>query len=254
MHFRSVFSARPLLGAASLAFSIAAQAGTTLDAVGAGWFTNAGEHVEFNANYAAGGGMDGYTRNDYFLFDVSGLGNQVTAATLRIYNPNAPLTLGQPFGYTSSDPTENYALFDVSTDFYSTPTGGANHVAGYAIGSAAGQAVYSDLGTGQSYGSHTATLADNGRFVEISLNATGLADLNASGGIFAIGGSITTLDGLVNMESLFASAYLYTSNGAAQLVVSSVPEPGESVLFLAGIGLLVATGRWKRYPEDRILS
>lgn len=250
MHFMSISSARLLLGAAGLAFSVAAQAGTTLDAVGAGWFTNAGEHTEGNANYAAGGGVDGYSRNNYFLFDVSGLGNQITAATLRIYNPNAPLTPGMPFGYTSADPTENYALFDVSTDFYSAPTGGTHHVAGYAMGSATGQAIFSDLGTGQSYGSHAASLADNGRFIEISLNASGLADLNASGGLFAIGGSITTLDGLLNPESLFASAFLYSSSGAAQLVVSSVPEPAESVLFLAGLGLVVAASRWKRRLKD----
>ncbi|MBI3432458.1 MAG: PEP-CTERM sorting domain-containing protein [Hydrogenophilales bacterium] len=253
MHFISISSARPLLGAAGLVFSIVAQASTTLDAIGAGWFTNAGEHVESNTNYAVGGGMDGYTRNNYFLFDVSGLGNQITAATLRVYNPDMPLSPGAPFGYTSSDPTENYALFDVSTDFYSAPTGGTNHVAGYAIGSSTGQAIFNDLGTGQSYGSHTASLADNGRFIEISLNASGLADLNASGGIFAIGGSITTLDNLVNMESLFASAYLYTSTGAVQLVVSSVPEPSESVLLLAGLGLVVVASRRKPNPKDQVL-
>lgn len=250
MHFISIFSARRWLGAAGLVFTLAAQASTTLDAIGAGWFTNSGEHVEFNANYAVGGGMDGYTRNNYFLFDVSGLGNQITAATLRVYNPDMPLTPGEPFGYTSSDPTENYALFDVSTDFYSAPTGGANHVAGYAIGSATGQAIFSDLGSGQSYGSHTASLADNGRFIEISLNASALADLNASGGIFAIGGSITTFDDLVNKESLFASTYLYT--GAVQLVVSSVPEPSESVLFLAGLGLVVAASRRKPKSNEQI--
>lgn len=232
-------AAAHVLAAIALAWTAGAQADTTLQAVGGGWFSNTGEHIEFNDNYVVGGGLDGYTRNNYFLFDLSGVGGTVTAATLRIYNPSAPASPGFPFGYTSADPTETYALFDVSTAFFDTPLPGGNYVAGYGIGSLAGQAIFSDLGSGASYGATTVSLADNGHFVEISLNAAGLAALNASGGLFAVGGAITTLDGLVNKESLFVSAFLSSVGpNVPQLVISSVPEPSASLLLLAGLGLV----------------
>jgi hypothetical protein len=243
MHNKTIRPARLLLGAVSFAFSVGAQADTTLYTVGGGWFTDVGEHIEFNTSYAVGGGQDGYTRNNYFLFDLSGVSGPVTSATLRLYNPNGSGS-SVPFGYTSSDPTETYALFDVSIAFFSTVLPGGNRVAGYGAGSLAGQNIFNDLGSGQSYGTYTASLADNGHFVEIGLNASGLAALNASSGIFAVGGAITTLDGLVNKESLFASSALSIPGpNGAQLVISSVPEPSESALFLAGLGLVGLAAR-----------
>jgi hypothetical protein len=239
MHNTTTRPAALALAAISFAFTVGAQADTTVQAVGGGWFSNTGEHVEFNDNYAVGGGQDGLTRNNYFLFDLSSVGGTITAATLRVFNPAAPVTPGFPFGYTSADPTETYTLFDVASAFFGTPLPGGNYVAGYGVGSLAGQAIFNDLGTGTSYGAATVSLADNGRFVEISLNSAGLAALNASGGIFGIGGSVTTLDGLANRESLFASAFLSSVGpNVPQLVISSVPEPSETLLFLAGLGLV----------------
>ena len=237
MHRTTLRSAQLLFGAFTFALSMGAQAGTTLYATGAGWFSNAGEHTQSNDNYAVGGGQDGYTRNNYFQFDLSGVSGPITSATLRVYNPNAPVSPGFPYGYTSSDPTENYAVFDVSTP-------AADLAAGYGIGSLAGQAIFGDLGSGQNFGMTTVSLADNGKFVEISLNASGLAALNAAHGLFALGGTITTLDALVNKESLFASAYLSSvAPNVPQLVISSVPEPSESALWMAGLGLLGLAAR-----------
>lgn len=201
MHRMIPRPARLVLGAFSFALSLGAQAGTTLYATGAGWFSNAGEHSQPNDNYAVGGGQDGYVRNNFFLFDLSGVSGPITSATLRVYNPNAPVSAGFPYGYTSSDPTENYAVFDVSTPV-------ANLASGYGIGSLAGQAIFRDLGSGQNFGMTTVSLADNGKFVEVSLNASALTALNAAVGLFALGGTLTTLDTVVNKESLFASAYL----------------------------------------------
>lgn len=240
--------ARMLLAAVSLSFSLCAQA-TTLFAVGGGWFSDAGEHIEMNPVYAVGGGLDGYTRNNYFLFDVSGMSGPATAATLRLYNPGTPAAPGVPFGYTSAEATETFTVFDVSMDFYSAPTGGAHRVRGYGVGSPMGQSIFADLGSGQVYGAYVASLADNGRFVEINLNSAGLAALNSANGIFAVGGSITTLDNLVNRESLFVSSDLsFPAPGSAQLLVSSVPEPSPSLLLLAGIAAigLVARRRTSR--------
>lgn len=237
MHHTTLCPTQLLLGALSFALSMGAQADTTLYATGASWFSNAGEHTQSSDNYAVGGGLDGYTRNNYFLFDLSGVSGPITSATLRVYNPNASVSAGFSYGYTSSDPTETYAVFDVST-------AAADLAAGYGIGSLAGQAIFSDLGSGPNFGTTTTSLADNGKFVEISLNASGLAALNAAYGMFALGGTITTLDALVNKESLFASAYLSSvTPNVPQLVISSVPEPSGSALWMAGLGLLGLAAR-----------
>lgn len=243
MHHTTIRLVQLLLGVISIAISMGAQAATALNAVGGGWFSHVGEHGEININYSLGGGMDGYTRNNFFLFDRSGVSGTITSATLRIYNPGEPAIPGTPFGYTSSDPTETYALFDVSTSV-------ADLRAGYAIGSAIGQAIFNELGSGQSYGTYAASLADNGHFVEINLNAAGLAALNATSDNFAVGGSITTLDNLVNKESLFVYGYLGMRPDAVQLIVSSVPEPSELALFLAGLGLVgLAVRRGRRLAQ-----
>ena len=241
MHRMIPRPARLVLGAFSFALSLGAQAGTTLYATGAGWFSNAGEHSQLNYNYAVGGGQDGYVRNNFFLFDLSGVSGPITSATLRVYNPNAPVSAGFPYGYTSSDPTENYAVFDVSTPV-------ANLASGYGIGSLAGQAIFRDLGSGQNFGMTTVSLADNGKFVEVSLNASALTALNAAVGLFALGGTLTTLDTVVNKESLFASAYLSpVAPNVPELVISTVPEPSASALWIAGLGLLGLAVRRRRF-------
>ena len=48
------------------------------------------------------------------------------------------------------------------------------------------------------------TAADNGSVVEITLNSSAIAALDAATGLIGIGGSLTTLDGLANDEHTFA--------------------------------------------------
>ena len=223
-------------------FCVSAQAGiTTLDAVKTGWYAHDGQHDTYNTNYAVGGGADGLTRNDFFIFDLSGLSGVASAATLKIFNPGVASTPGVPFGYTSSDAAETYRLVDVSTG----PSMLSNS---YGSGSLSGKAIYADLGNGASYGEYQASLVDNGHFIEISLNAAGLGDLNNSlDRYFSIGGTVTTLDGVLNKESIFASTLLYP--GAVQLVVTTVPEPEEAILMLAGLTLVGAMARRNKRRE-----
>lgn len=186
--FRASIRTAKLLVAITITTSAGAQASTTLYAIGGGWFSNTGEHLEFNTNYVVGGGADGFTRRNYFLFDLSGTNGPFASATLRVYNPSAPASPGFPFGYTSADPTETYALFDVSTPFFSYVLPGGNRVAGYTTGSLPGQRIFDDLGTGRGLGSSSVSLADNGHYIEINMNSTGLAALNASEGFICYGG------------------------------------------------------------------
>lgn len=223
--------------AGTLLFCTPAQAETTtLNAQFAGWYSHAGEHNP-HGNYAVGGGADGLTRHNYFIFDRSGITGGITAATLRIYNPNQPASLGSAFGYTSADASENYRLFDVAKpaeDLAQT----------YAAGSQTGLAIFADLGSGAIFGDYQASLADNGTYVDIPLNAAGLSMLSATSGAFAIGGAITTLDNLVNPESLFASGFFTPLGSTAHLVVSTVPEPSQAAMLLAGLGLVGLV--WRR--------
>lgn len=238
------FSGRPQMKVLSTSlafaaglFAMTAQANTqTFNALWSGWYAHNGQHDDWNTFYSVGGGGDGLTRNNFFLFDLSGLGGTATDATLRIYNPGVAPSPGVRFGYTSADASETYRLFDVSTpDLELASTHGA--------GSVSGQTIFADLGSGTSYGEYQATLADNGHFVEINLNPAGLAAINGGQPIFMVGGTVTTLDNLVNPESVFAAGNLFL--GSVQLVVSSVPEPEQAVLLLSGLALVAGAARRK---------
>jgi PEP-CTERM motif len=100
-----------------------------------------------------------------------------------------------------------------------------------------GAAAHADLGSGVVYGSRTMTAADNGSVVEIALNPSAVAALNSSNGLFGIGGSITTLDALMNNEHTFA--YTEADTNVAQLRLTLVPEPSTlALLGIGGIGVL----------------
>lgn len=67
-----------------------------------------------------------------------------------------------------------------------------------------------------------------------------------------MGGAVTTLDDVVNKESLFGSAYLdFPAPNRVQLVISSVPEPGQALFFLIGTGLIVHRRTpWRKRTKD----
>ena len=147
------------------------------DAEDRGWYSDTGFHEPSNTNYIVGdcppcsGG--GEFRN-FFVFGLEDVGGLVTAATL---------ALEHPYGVGSPDPSETYTLFEVSTSKLAL------------LGGSGGVAAFNDLADGTVYGSYELSSADDGSLVTISLDASGLAALNAAtGGQFALGGAITTLD------------------------------------------------------------
>ena len=165
---------------------------------------------------------------DFFVFDLSSVTETIVSAKLALLLPNSIAR-----GYFSSDPSENYELHDVTTPI-STLVDGTS-----------GLAAWNDLGSGVVYGSRTMTPADTMPFddtiVEIDLNDSAIAALNSSHGLFAIGGSLTTLDTVANMELVFWATGLVSDT--SQLRLTLVPEP--FTLLLLGIGAISLLGRRK---------
>jgi hypothetical protein len=192
-----------------------------------GWYAETGLHVS-NGNYLVGdsrGPTCVRCFNDYhnfFVFDLASVTQPIGSAKLRLFLPSQ--LLGP--GYVSPDPGENYALYDVSTPI-STLVGGTGGVAAHA-----------DLGSGVVYGSRTITAADMGSMVEIDLNTSAIAALDAATGLIGIGGTVTTLDSAANAEYVFGATGLVTH--ITELRLTLVPEP--STLFLLGIGAISLVG------------
>lgn len=156
----------------------------------------------FRDNYIAGRAFV-VTRN-YFVFDLAPVTESISAARLKIENPVT--SFGS--GYVSPDPTETFAVSDVTTpvvELQRRNTGRTD--------------IYADLGSGAAYGQQVVSGADNGGFVEIALNATAVAALNAaSGGVFALGGAVTTLRPASVLEHVFAYTSASQNGGQPGLV------------------------------------
>ena len=76
------------------------------------------------------------------------------------------------------------------------------------------------------------TAADMGMTIEVTLNAAAIAAMNANHGLFAMGGSITTLDDVPNNEYTFGNSGAPTD--IAELRLTLVPEPASAALRYCG--------------------
>ncbi len=170
----------------------------TLNWTDSGWWNSTGSHDAGNKNYVSGQ-ISGNQYHDYFVFDLSGVNQAITGATLQLTNP--------PGGYSSPDPTETYSLFDVSTPVAALRDSGSGQTG-----------IFSDLGSGVSFGSQTVSAANNNSTVSVALNAAGVAALNAArGGLAAVGGAVTTLSGQADQ---FVFGFTGPSNDTRQLVLN----------------------------------
>lgn len=135
-----------------------------------GWWTSDFGHDELNKNYYAGHGTHAVpgNHNNYFTFDLSGISDTITTASLNL------------FTYEAAGSSINYELFDVTSPLSEVHATGTN------------AAVYDDLMTGVSYGSFIYNSSDSNEFRSILLNADGISALNSAiGGEFGIGGTVT---------------------------------------------------------------
>lgn len=171
----------------------------------AGWWSGTFTNSDANDNYFVGsidlgGGIEDL--RNFFTFDLAQLDVVVTEAELRIARSGTGDTSGG-FG------TVPYTLWDVTT---ATATLNAND------GTDAG--IYTDLGTGITYGSILVDDTDAPDPLIIALNADAITAINRSAGeFFSIGGA---------------------------LPAPAVPEPASMALLLLGGGAAAFRARRRR--------
>jgi hypothetical protein len=182
----------------ALSISISSKA-SEIAAVDTGTYTSGGTHDYTNTNYTAGAGFyDGYDRRNFFVFNLEGIGS-ASSATLQVKLPSR--------GYGSTDVSESFELWDITTDIADL------------INGLGGVTAYTDLGSGTSYGSVSVFQSDENQFIEIVLNADALASINSSSGLWVIGGSVPSAS---SGQSLFSYS---NGGGLVKLVIGEVRLP-----------------------------
>lgn len=217
-------------GLALAAFATSGAATVSIEASVQGIFTSWGQnnkgHNAGPGNILCGRDTATVFRN-YFVFnlpaDLVPPGKQVVAATM---------TGKLPWhGYLSTDPTETWTLFDVSTSSYSVLIDEGTSISNRTD-------IFNDLGTGSEYGSRMVSIADEPApnsgpgLVSVSLSAPAFfANLNERlvQGSIAIGGSITTLVGNSPQRIFGFSGYdsFYGGRALLTLTIDSAPCPGD---------------------------
>ena len=196
--------------------------------------TNRGTISQFGArgaatNYVVGQlnlGTPTLFRN-YFAFNLAAITETITSASLTAFNPAPSGTNGA--GYVG-DGSRTYSLYDVTTSLNGLTNPFVN-----------GVPAYNDLGTGAVFGTATVSATNNGQFVNVTLNADGLAALNAAriqnggNGLFSIGGALTPITGSENQ-------YLFGQTSPAFPAVGNAADGNTGLTFQTGqVGSVVAT-------------
>jgi hypothetical protein len=196
----------------------------TLNAVDTGWYSSTGFHNPTNPNYIVGDGTNPLypLYRNWFTFNLPTLTAPIISAQLKV----------NTFDYNSLQTSETYELRDVTTAV-PTLTAGGSGLTG----------IYADLGDGAIYGSRDYSNGDDNQIRTIDLNAAAISALTTkSGQAFALGGLLTTLDTIDNIEYVFGF---------------SNPVPGDVQLILnTGTALPVVTlaSNYSGVSEDGVAN
>jgi hypothetical protein len=177
--------------------------------------------------------------HSYFVFDLSPYAGQVVTSAVFHVTVNS-------VGYFSSDPTETLGLFDVNSSNIAALQN--QHTSGNV-------SAFNDLAGGNQYGSRAYSASDESHDTTITLNSTGLADLNAAlGQKFAIGGALTTIGNPSDFTYLFGASgdsVGSQTNPFLELTVVAAAAPVPAA-FPAGLALLGAVGLARAWRRSRI--
>lgn len=197
-----------------------------LGSIDRGWVKSTGQGNASNVNYITGNVSNSEYRS-YFVFDLSAIDGEVTAASIMLTNPAS-------VGFSSANANETFILRAVSSSIPLTGSAFTN------------LAIFNDLGDGDIFGSAVMDVTSN--IMNINLNSDFLNAINTSGLQFVVGGSISTLDGdLATNEYVFGSTYypLEADPNPVQLNLTilpgggTVPETSTGLLgVIAGLSLL----------------
>jgi hypothetical protein len=164
--------------------------------------------------------------NNWFGFSLgSQTAASISSAKLYLFNTSSSLS-----GYNGVAGSGTYTIWDVSSSTKSLLNSGTT---------TAGTSAFSDLGGGTAYGSVSYSTADNGKYMVIDLNSTGLADLQSAygSGFFNVGGSAA------GTGNVFAYSGGFVNQNQTYLEVISVPEPSALSLLAVGLGGLALVRR-----------
>ena len=195
-----------------------------------GWYSNTGTNQlnsgGLNETYSVGS-FYGYSLNNYFVFDLSGL-SKGTAVSSATFNVAAYAIAGTPSTYTIYETSLTPADVEVNHD---PSKGGTAEVT-----------LYTSLASGTAIGSIAVTSANNSTNLSISLNNAGLSWIQANeGNQIVLGGS--------NNQPIYSMSYIFGGSvftPTNNLTISSVPLPAGLLLFGPGlVGLAAVRRRFK---------